>query len=260
MKRFLWMLVPFLTSCFVYSQNSLPAVSDYITLDDHDMNLLLNGDELARFHNENGPPQLLPQSIYTQKVFNVLKELEPNMAIEGLYFIPHQSPDSSEMLKVLNTLCSVSTLQGLEYYSHSRSTMRLLFEESYVLDDFSNRNVLEDPKFDNLPFLVEMNIFQKDLSFGSNDSSLSIWSDPQGIFLEQENQTAMKYNGVIKVINPGKFKTMLLVLPCEDGWLYYGIMAAETLNIKALINRANTSLYNRMKAFYNWFVEEYTKD
>lgn len=259
MKR-LWLMLFFLfIAYFAFSQDLLPGITDYIQLESVEMEMLQKGEELAHFHNQNPAPDLLPQSIYTQKVLNILKELEPNMAIEGLYFIPHKSPDSADMLNVLNTLCSVSTLQGIEYYSHSRETMRLLFEESYALDNFSDRNIKEDPQYDSLPFLVEMNIFQKDLSFGSNDSTLKIWSDPQGIFLEQENQTPMKYDGIIKVINPKKFKTILLVLPCDEGWLYYGIMAADTFNIRALINRANTSLYNRMKAFYNWFVEEYSK-
>jgi hypothetical protein len=48
------------------------------------------------------------------------------------------------------------------------------------------------------------------------------------------------------------------MIPCKEGILYYGIMAADTLNIRAFKERANNSFYNRMVAVYHWFVEAYT--
>lgn len=247
-------------SAGLFSQAALPGIEEVLQMDSDVKVSLLSGEGLSLFYNQDIELELIPQSVFTQKAVATINSLEPNMAVEGLYFIPQENPRQDEMLYVLNTLCSVSTLEGTEYYSQSRKEMRLLFEESWVVDNFEDRNVLEDPYFENLPFMVDLNIFQTDLSFGSNDSTMQIWSDPQGILIEQENRTAMKKNGFIKVIDPGNFKTILLVIPCEEGWLYYGVMAARTLNVKALIDRANESLYNRMNALFNWFLEEYEKD
>lgn len=257
MKRTSLLLLIISISTRLFSQDTLPEITDILQIEQEALNSLLEGEGLTLYHNQVGELELIPKSVYTQKVVGVISALEANMSVEGLFFIPQENPGEEEMLKVLNTLCSVSTLEGTEYYSQSRKKMRLLFEESWALDNFEERNVLADPRFENLPFIVEMNIFQKDLTFGSNDSTMQILSDPKGIFLEQENITSMKLNGLIKVVDPGDFRTVLLVIPCRNGWLYYGVMAAKTVDMKVIIDRGNESLFNRMNALFNWFLKEY---
>lgn len=260
MKRIVLFLLVFTVSVPMFSQDALPGLADYLQSDSETLEKLLDGEEISLFHNQNIVLEYIPQSIYTQKVLGSIRSLEPNMAIEGLFLIPADNPGPEEMLKIVNIFCSVSTLKGIEYYSQSKEKMRILFEESYRVDGTEDSVVLEDLYFDSLPFYADLDLFQKDLTFGSNISSMEIWTDSQGILLEQVNQTPMRLNGIVKVIDQENFRTILLVLPCEEGWLYYGVMAAHTYNVRALINRANESLYNRMNALFVWFIEEYSSN
>jgi hypothetical protein len=234
---------------------ALPSYRDLIPQDFPIEELTLG---ITRFHNQEFTVEIMPDSIYSEILLQGIEDLQPNMALEGLFFLPSTEPQKEDILRALNIMTSVSKLQGLQYYSASRGEMRLLFEESEVLSDFENRFPLPDPIHHSLPMRVEMNIHQKDLTFGDSDSSVVSYSSNEAIYMEQKNQTPLRYSGLIRVIRPQGFQTRVLMIPCKEGILYYGIMAADTLNIRAFKERENNSFYNRMVAVYHWFVEAYT--
>lgn len=234
-----------------------PSLESLLNGDSSTAEKLERGEEVTLFHQEEFIPQLVPESLFSGMLLKKTEELNPNMAIEGLYFLPLDQIGEKELLNVVNTLCSISSLQGLEYYSASRGVMRLLFEESFRIDNPKDKNPLPDLHFDSLPSEVSMDIHQKDLTFHNNESRLQLYPMKEVVYMEQVNHGPMRYNGLIRVIAPGNFQTRVLVIPCEEGLLYYGIMAADTLNIKAFKERANNSFYNRMKALSGWFFSQF---
>jgi len=245
--------------CVSFSVFAFPQMADLFPGDSDIPERLEKGEEVTLFHNQEFVPQLVPESPFSQALLQKVEQLKPNMAIEGVFMLP-LSDEERDPVDVLNTLSAVSTLEGLQYYSASRDEVRLLFEESYIVDNPEDMNPQEDPVFSDLPSSVSLTIYQKDLTFKNNVSSYDLFSDGEMIYLEQTNLTPMRYEGFLRVIAPENFQTRLLVLPCEEGWLYYGIMAADTLNIKAFKERANNSFYNRMIALYNWFLDTYNSD
>lgn len=255
MKKLLLLVIALLLSTGL---SALPTLSDVLGPNSEaNAETLLAGEPIHLFQNTEPVLLLLPQGLFSSMIRSRTEQLNPNMAIEGLYFIPKENPTEEDLLEILNILCRVSTLQGLEYYSASRDEMRLLFEECYAMDNLEDRNIQEDPQFQELPPEVELWIHQKDLTFYHSDSLVRIYSDVEALLFEQINQTPMRYNGMIRVIRPENFQTRLMILPCQEGILYYAVMAADTLNVQMFKERANNSFYNRMAALFGWFQENY---
>jgi hypothetical protein len=66
----------------------------------------------------------------------------------------------------------------------------------------------------------------------------------------------MFYNGLIRVIKPERMQVHLIIIPTDKGLLFYGITAADALNINAFRKKANNSFYNRVKALYQWYIRK----
>ena len=62
------------------------------------------------------------------------------------------------------------------------------------------------------------------------------------------NQTPMYYKGFLKAINPRHLQIHLVVMPTDQGLLFYGISAADTLNIKAFREKANQLLLQQSES------------
>jgi hypothetical protein len=46
----------------------------------------------------------------------------------------------------------------------------------------------------------------------------------------------------------------LVIIPTDEGILFYGVTAADALNVSAFRKKANNSFYNRVKALYQWYT------
>ncbi|MEW5815721.1 MAG: DUF6675 family protein, partial [Spirochaetota bacterium] len=105
------------------------------------LSILIKEKELTRFYFEGGKPLYMPEGGYRAPFSLAMGNLNVTIGVESLYMldmkgavISADNPD--DMLKLYNLLRSISTLQGIEYYSASRKRNRTLFEESYVVDSF----------------------------------------------------------------------------------------------------------------------------
>lgn len=241
----------FLILALAPALSALPSVHDF--LDFNTFRDIINEGEVTRFQYDADQPVLLPETPQAAVLKGEWEKLEPNFSIEGLFFIQQSRRGENQMLTILNIFSSVSTLEGLEYYSASRGEMRLLFEECWRIEDLEDRKRTEDILFTSLPDKAVFHIHQKDLTFGENLSTLSLESSPDSLYMMIRNETPMKYDGWLKLIEPDHFITAALVIPVEEGILYYGTMAARTLGFKFVAKKASRSFYNRMKALFSWF-------
>ena len=252
-----------LTTLPAQSSGTLPVVNDILpSLSSADRNKLLSDGELLLFHGDGVSPNLLPETSLTAGIARQMINGEMNIGIEGLFFTPlselpenyqHMSPEERR-LTLYNILRSVSTLQGLEYYSASRGEMRLLFEESWAIADVKNpKEALPDPLVSSIPAEDSILIHQKDKSFNNNESSMTFQAGTNAFAADIVNLTPMRYKGFIKIANPGNVQIHLIVVPVKEGLLMYGTMSAKTLNVKAFLDRARNSFTNRVIALTGWY-------
>lgn len=221
---------------------------------------LQNEGEVTLFHFDEFETGLLPFIPQRQEVQDLLKTQDMNMGIEGLFLNKDFSIDEyladpeKTALHLYNTIRSVSTLEGTQYYSASRGEMRDLFVESWIIPDLdSPKEKIPDSIVSSIPAKDSILIHQKDKSFGKNESLMEFSYESPVITAVIINKTSMFYNSLIRVIKPERMQMHLIIIPTEKGILFYGITAADTLNIKAFRKRANNSFYNRVKALYQWY-------
>jgi hypothetical protein len=247
---------------------ALPADSDILSFDKMTSFLssqqksdLLNTGELTEFHFSSFDPLLLPDVGMVNEIRSMVLKEELNMGIEGLFLFKdfdsaayNANPETTK-LALYNALRSVSTLEGIEYYSASREEMRTLFVESWMIPDLdSARNRLSDSIVTTIPGKDSFFIHQKDKSFGRHESVMEfVYSSPV-IWSVIINQTPMYYKGFLKAMNPQQLQIHLLVMPTDQGLLVYGFSAADRINIRAFREKANNSFYNRVKALYAWYI------
>ena len=105
---------------------------------DSDSNLLLSAEitdaldiegRTSRFFAGNDGPTLAPAPNHLRIIIKDSENIRTNIGVEAL-FRKRVSIDDESMLAYANLLLAFSNLKGISYYSASRGTERLLFEES----------------------------------------------------------------------------------------------------------------------------------
>ena len=154
-----------LTVFFTTAAAALPAQSDILSFDRMTSFLtkeqksdLIHKGELTEFHFSSFDPLLLPQTGMSEDIRTMVMDGELNMGIEGLFLFKefdiesyNKDPEKTK-LALYNTLRSVSTLEGTEYFSASRDEMRTLFVESWMIKDLdSEKEKLSDPVVTTIP-------------------------------------------------------------------------------------------------------------
>ncbi len=226
-----------------------------------DRETLLNDGELTRFHFADFDPLLLPPVGITEALKAKTREVDLNMGIEGLFLYRDfdtqaylDDPEAME-LELYNILRSIRSLEGTMYYSASREEMRELFVESWRIPSLDDpKTVLDDPVVSAIPDKESIFIHQRDRSFGKHESEMTYTYNAPVIWTDITNQTSMYYKSIIRAIKPEQLQIHLVVMPTDEGLLFYGITAAETINMKAFREKASNSFYNRVKALYNWYI------
>ncbi len=248
---------------FSQSPGTLPSLNDILpAISSSGNSALMNDGELLRFHGDGVSPGLLPKTSLTAGIARQMITGDLNIGIEGLFFTPlselpekyREMPPEDRRLTLYNILRSVSSLQGLEYYSASRGEMRLLFEESWAIADVKKPKAsLADPLVSTILAEDTIMIHQKDKSFNNNESSMTFRAGSNAFAADIINLTPMRYKGFIRIADPGDMQIHLIVVPVEEGLLMYGTMSARTLNVKAFLDRAQNSFTNRVIALAGWY-------
>ena len=254
----------------LYAESDPPLMQQILSgVPEADREVLVNDGELIRFQHGGFSATLMPNIGLGRLVAASLQNQKFSLGLEGLFFMPVSDlpntwtsvPERERTLILYNILRSVSTLTGLEYYSASRKKMRLLFEESWVI---ANPKIpgepLADPVLEALPegpvFINDtMFIHQKDKSFASNESRMLSRARKDALSTTIINLTPLRYWGVFRIVQPEAMQTHLLAVPLQEGLLVYGVIAAETVDSKMFMAKAEASFTNRVKALAGWYMD-----
>jgi hypothetical protein len=181
--------------------------------------------------------------------------LDPNIIVETLsvYRKPQAAEwNEIEQTRLLNQVAALSTLAGIQYYSHSRKAMRVFYESSGVIDSPANKSPLPDPLYATLPNSLVLYARQKDLTFGDNIYRYNFYTGKDYIFFVQENLTVMN-SGIIPAIGKNKLLSLVAVIDTGDSLLIYAAAMAKTVSFPGMGDRIGASFTNRAKAILKWF-------
>lgn len=213
------------------------------------------------YRKRDAYPSLAPDTrLADQAIDNWDGELPPFFS-ETLYLYKKKNISSNTPTTGRRTISqilrSVSSLEGLEYFSTSRQKMRTLYEKSYTVNNDRDRQRIADPLDGDGDGLV-LTAIHKDLTFGEYAYTYAYKTDPSGAAFFSRNIDALKYS-FIKLIDSGNLRVSLVVHDLQDHLLIYAITRASFPAIPGIDGKINASFSTRAEAMYNWFISEYEK-
>lgn len=185
-----------------------------------------------------------------------------DVAVEALFFLPRGSAKpfdaAAELRSAYGILRSVSSLQGIEYWSASRERMRLFYEESWRIAGASDRTRIADASPATIPAFDRVWAWQKDLSFGGNVYEIDyiVSESPvsgSAILMRSTNLSGMSYK-LVPVAGPRRLVVRILVIPAEEGYLFWALSTARATAVPGMRGKLEDSFGNRAEALYRWFA------
>lgn len=257
MNKFITAIQLIMLSAFVLvASNVTGGTLDHLSSTDRD--LLYSNGEISRYFFNNDKPEYMFETTFKKDLMDEISKLNIKIGVESLYFLKNSdlhNRDNITPLSIYNTLLSIKTMKGIEYYSESRKKMRTLFTESHGIVSMDDPNPIPDPVLETIPFNLSRYILQTDKTFGENIYEVTYNSDGYTTWVNMINMTKMNYL-FITMLKPEKMSINLFVIPVKDGLLFYGVCAVETLPLLGLEKSKKESFYNRIKAMYNWFANQ----
>lgn len=184
----------------------------------------------------------------------------PIFTMETLSVVKNSNPNKKK--NIANILCSISSLKGLEYYSHSRKKMRLLYKDSYIVKKVGAKGKIEYVKMpdpvsklsDGTSFFV----FQEDLTFGKNIYEFKYFLDASAVALMVVNTEPLYYS-IFKALDAKDLNSILIAYDLGDYLLLYTATRAKFKKIIGLENKVKNSFMARLDAMGKWFIAKYNE-
>jgi hypothetical protein len=221
---------------------------------------LRTGQILTEAQFKNPAFRLAPSHAGLRALLDENREtLSPGVMVETL--VRYEKPKNAarpswteaERRALFNGVMALSSLEGIQYYSVSRKTMRTFYESSRVIDGPESKGVLPDPFFSDPPALLTLYARQKDLTFGDNIYRYDYRMGGDFLVFLQENLTSMN-NGIIPVLGKNKLRSLVAVVDAEDSLLVYFVSMAKATAIPGMKERIGNSFTSRAEAVLKWFA------
>lgn len=206
--------------------------------------------------------KLLPSEFsYRDEFLQEYATYNPELSIEILYLIDKPEIEEGKLsLFLQENILAVSEQEGIEYFSHNRNKMYPLIKKSYYFNK-NRKNIVDDPKIDELMPIRSFELFQEDTTFGGNDYTLiSKLSSKDGvIWNEMINESAMRVFFVFKAIDPRGLKVSYVIIPKEDKILLYALaQIQEPPKVKEILGRKVNipdSFRKRVDRVIQWYIK-----
>lgn len=216
---------------------------------------LLFGNQVDKYNiltNDNGEIVLenLPNTEFSNEIVNILEEESPVLVVEALFHV--EVDNDLSRIDELNTITKISNLKGVEYYSETEKRYKVFVKDAYTMD--SKGKPTEDIKFSNLDDSPRINLLMKDSRFGKLNYQIDYFNTQDSYGMIMENRTKISYL-LVPLVKPGEAKLVYQIIPTEMGYQFYGITMVKTDTPSFLDERLSKSLYNRMVAVIDWFVD-----
>lgn len=209
--------------------------------------------ELTRYYFKGEIPRFIFNTPYSQQLIADIKKLNQNIGVESVYFL--KMDKNISLVDIYNTLLSISSMKGIDYYSRTRKKFRTLFSDSHVIAGETNTAPLPDPKVIKLQKFKQIYIEQTDTTFGKNIYKTTYRTDGNVLWVEMTNETPMYYS-FIRMVEKENISIDLLIKKTDNGLIFYGSTNVKTFSFFGIERKKKESFYNRTKALYNWFVDQ----
>ncbi len=222
-------------------------------LDAGQISTLQGKGEITRYFYTGEIPAFLFKTPFSDQIVREIRNRDINIGVESVYFV--KTEKEIPLLTIYNTLLSIHTMEGIQYYSRTRKKYRTLYTKSTVIAGKKDPTPLRDPEVTVLPAVKQLYIEQTDTTFGKNIYKTTYKTEGKVIWVEMTNETPF-YFSFIRMVKKGDISINLLITKTDTGLVFYGITSAKTISFFGIERKNKESFYNRMKALYTWFVHQ----
>lgn len=216
-----------------------------------------------RMNEETLSLKLVPSSPLSKKfkgLWPKSKSDKPVLIGENLYLIKKtdldpENPDRVTIQKASEILRSISTMQGLKYYSNTDEEWKTLYKDAYLIDNLKNKKKIADEISGSADGRTAYCLLN-DNSLGKTYYSVKYRQTEDEVSVQFENQTSISY-AFITAVDEENVKIGLNVMDCGDSLLIYALVEAKFPSFSFLENKLNKSFSARVDAIYNWFINEF---
>lgn len=207
--------------------------------------------------NDTTHLEFLPNSPLAKDFLKVsTTESKPSFLTESLYYIEKPEGSTGSDMKLISQIVqSISTLEGIEYYSNSAGKTKILYSDVYVIDNLKNKNKLPDDETAEVNNRELYTCFV-DASFGECFYKVN--------YKQKDNELSMIITlvepikfGFINAIKADNLVICINILDKGDYLLMYLNAKVNYPSLSIFDNRVRSSLQARVDALYNWFVSSY---
>jgi hypothetical protein len=221
---------------------------------------LTASNPLTEVQHRNPLPRLLPRDDRLQRrIDQEIEAVDPSILVESLYRYEkpaHASRETwteAERSGLYNACLSISSLEGIEYFSFSRDRMRTFYETSTVIDNPDTKRPRPDPAYAAPPAELRIYARQKDLTFGDNIYQYTYYAYPHSFVFVQENISVINVGPII-VAGKNRLRSVVAVLDAGDSLLVYMASMAKAASFPGMKDRMGRSFSSRAEAILTWFA------
>lgn len=183
---------------------------------------------------------------------------EPVFVAESLFLIakPEGSdPQEHDTELISRIMRSVSSMEGIEYYSNSDKRMKTLYSQSYTVDNPDGGNRIPD-QLDGSADNLSVYAFQEDGSFGENYYRIDYRQRENEVSMVIRLEDSLKY-GFITAVKPNNLVFSIDVLDKGEFLVMYIGAKVRFPAISMLESKLSKSFGARITALHDWFEHNY---
>ncbi len=183
---------------------------------------------------------------------------DPVFVAESLFLIEKPAEANSPELDtelISRIMRSISSMEGIEYYSNSEKKMKTLYIQSYTVDNLEDKNRISD-KVEGSADNLSIYAFQEDGSFGDNYYQIDYRQRENEVSMVIRLKEPLKY-GLITAVKANNLVFNIDVLDKGDYLIMYIGAKVKFPAISLLENKLNKSFGSRITALYDWFKISY---
>ncbi len=191
-----------------------------------------------------------------ERVFGSISS-EMGYSAEKLYEIKKSeiSENPVTIEDISKIMRSISKMEGMLYYSHTRKRWDILYKTAHRIDSLESKNELPDD-LEGSADGVEFPVVMEDHSFGKNYYDTSYLQTKKEVAMFMRNTTTMAY-GPIKAVKPGNFKLVVYAVDKGDTYDVYMAMYADFNKVSMFEKKMNNSFLARLEAVFRWFLLQF---
>lgn len=212
----------------------------------------------ASIRSKNWSLDLKPNSEIVNKLVSEIPLKKISLKIENVYLYQKKNTNLNDIQKISQILRSLSKLEGIEYYSHTNKKIQILYEQSYVINDKTQKIRVNDPIIGSADGL-RIFAYQKDSLFGGNVYEYSYKQTTKAVSFLNTNITPLSFS-FLKLVNPNNLYIALVVEDVGDSLLLYLLTLADIFSVPGLDDKIVKAFSSRADAMYTWFIREYEQE